>query len=141
MKGPRIDDNPLSSTPSFFFVFPMFSRSSHSWRSLMLLLSRKPGEKVVIDGDITITVVEINGGRVKIGIEAPAHVAILRSELVAGREATCLSDRSEAKTVRLLERNVNGGQVGADHGRSDLQPEPITAVAIKDPLRRLRKIP
>jgi carbon storage regulator len=51
----------------------------------MLVLSRKPGEKVVIDGGITITVVDFNGSRVKIGIEAPADVAILRGELVAGR--------------------------------------------------------
>lgn len=54
----------------------------------MLVLSRKPGEKVVIDGSITITVMEFIGGRVKIGIEAPADVAILRGELVAGREGT-----------------------------------------------------
>jgi carbon storage regulator len=57
----------------------------------MLVLSRKPGEKVVIDGGITIIVVEFNGGRVKIGIEAPADVAILRGELVAGREGTTLA--------------------------------------------------
>lgn len=54
----------------------------------MLVLSRKPGEKVVIGGNITITVVDVNGGRVKIGIEAPAEVAILRGELMTGREGT-----------------------------------------------------
>jgi len=57
----------------------------------MLVLSRKPSEKVVIDGNITITVMEFIGGRVKIGIEAPADVAILRGELVAGREGTSLA--------------------------------------------------
>jgi len=57
----------------------------------MLVLSRKPSEKVVIDGNITITVMEFIGGRVKIGIEAPADVAILRGELVAGRERTSLA--------------------------------------------------
>jgi carbon storage regulator len=50
----------------------------------MLVLSRKPCEKVAIGGGITITVVAVIGGRVKIGIEAPADVAILRGELVAG---------------------------------------------------------
>lgn len=49
----------------------------------MLVLSRKPGEKIHIDTDITITVVEVVGNRVKIGIEAPGHIAILRGELVA----------------------------------------------------------
>jgi len=37
----------------------------------MLVLSRKPGENVVIGNDITITVVEVTGNRVRIGIEAP----------------------------------------------------------------------
>jgi len=52
----------------------------------MLVLSRKPGEKLVIDGDITITLVQINGGQARIGIEAPADVVILRGELVAGEK-------------------------------------------------------
>lgn len=48
----------------------------------MLVLSRKPGEKVVIDGGITITVVEVIGNRVRIGIDAPDQIKILRGELV-----------------------------------------------------------
>ena len=38
----------------------------------MLVLSRKPGEQLRIGDNITITVVEVRGNRVKIGIEAPA---------------------------------------------------------------------
>lgn len=49
----------------------------------MLVLTRKIGEKVVIDGDITVTITEIKGDKVRIGIEAPAAVSIFRSELVA----------------------------------------------------------
>jgi carbon storage regulator len=49
----------------------------------MLVLSRKPGEKVVIGNGITVTVVEVNGNRVRVGIEAPDQVRILRSELAA----------------------------------------------------------
>jgi hypothetical protein len=41
-----------------------------SWRSDMLALSRKPGEKIVIGGGITITVLEAHGDRVRVGIEA-----------------------------------------------------------------------
>lgn len=52
----------------------------------MLVLSRKPGERIVIDGGITVTVVEIIGNRVKIGLEAPGHVSILRGELMADPE-------------------------------------------------------
>ncbi|HXG09556.1 MAG TPA: carbon storage regulator [Gemmataceae bacterium] len=47
----------------------------------MLVLSRKPGEKVVIGGCITITVVEVDGRRVKLAFDAPSDVHILRAEL------------------------------------------------------------
>lgn len=48
----------------------------------MLVLSRKPGESVVIDGNITVTVAEVNGNRVRLAFDAPGDVRILRSELV-----------------------------------------------------------
>ena len=47
----------------------------------MLALSRKPGEKVVLDNGITLTVVEIRGDRVRLAFDAPAQVRILRAEL------------------------------------------------------------
>ena len=47
----------------------------------MLVLSRKPGEKVIIGDRITIQVVAVKGNQVRIGIEAPPHVEILREEL------------------------------------------------------------
>jgi carbon storage regulator len=55
----------------------------------MLVISRKPDEKVYIGGDIVITVVEVQGNRVRLGIEAPFSVPIVRSELrdkAPGRE-------------------------------------------------------
>jgi carbon storage regulator len=47
----------------------------------MLVLTRKPGEKVVIDGNITVTIIELKGNRVRIAFDAPAHVPIFREEL------------------------------------------------------------
>lgn len=47
----------------------------------MLVLSRKANEKIVIDGGIVLTVVKIEGGQVRLGIEAPADVKILREEI------------------------------------------------------------
>ena len=47
----------------------------------MLVLSRKPGEKIHIGAGITITVIEINGGKIRLGIDAPKDVPIFRAEL------------------------------------------------------------
>ena len=46
----------------------------------MLVLSRKPGEKIVINDDITITVVRLSGKNVRLGVEAPKEVPIVRPE-------------------------------------------------------------
>jgi len=48
----------------------------------MLVLSRKFNESIVIDGGIKITVVEIRGDKIRLGIEAPREVGIMREELV-----------------------------------------------------------
>lgn len=47
----------------------------------MLVLTRKAGEQVIIQGNIRITVVSVGPGRVKIGIDAPADVKIDREEI------------------------------------------------------------
>ncbi len=47
----------------------------------MLVLSRKQNETIVIAGDITVTVVEIVGNKVKLGIVAPKDVSVNRQEI------------------------------------------------------------
>ena len=47
----------------------------------MLVLSRKVGEKLVIDGNITVEIVKIQGNRITLGLVAPSNVKILRGEL------------------------------------------------------------
>jgi carbon storage regulator len=47
----------------------------------MLILARKIGEAIKIADEITITVMEIKGGQVKIGVDAPHHIAIHRNEI------------------------------------------------------------
>ena len=47
----------------------------------MLVLSRKPGEKLVIGGNIEVTVVAVCGNRVKLGFSAPQSVSIQREEV------------------------------------------------------------
>lgn len=47
----------------------------------MLILSRKEGESIIIDGNIEIKILNIEEGRIKIGIEAPRSIDIFRKEL------------------------------------------------------------
>ena len=47
----------------------------------MLILSRKVGETVYLNEDIEIKIVEVSGDKVRLGIEAPKDVKVLRSEL------------------------------------------------------------
>lgn len=47
----------------------------------MLVLSRKVGERILIGEDISVTVVRITGGGVRIGVEAPQHLPVIRQEL------------------------------------------------------------
>ena len=49
----------------------------------MLILTRKLRESIHIQGDIVVHVLAVNGNRVRLGIEAPARVAVRRSELSA----------------------------------------------------------
>lgn len=48
----------------------------------MLVLTRRKNEKIHIGDDITVTIAEIQKGRVKVGIDAPKDMAIVREELL-----------------------------------------------------------
>ncbi len=48
----------------------------------MLILTRRKGESIIIDGDIEVTVVDISGGTVRVGIDAPDEINIVRNELL-----------------------------------------------------------
>lgn len=63
----------------------------------MLVLSRKPGEKIVIGDNITVTVVEIKGGKIRIGIEAPSNVPVHREEVYQ-----LLKNADPAETPRVV---------------------------------------
>jgi carbon storage regulator len=47
----------------------------------MLVLSRRPGEEVVIGNNIRLTVVAVRGNQVRLGVTAPPDVPVLREEL------------------------------------------------------------
>jgi len=52
----------------------------------MLVLTRREGERILIGENISVTVVRIVGEGVRIGIEAPPHVSVIRTELKEKRE-------------------------------------------------------
>lgn len=61
----------------------------------MLVVTRKAGQQIVIDGQITITIVKIQGNRLSLGIEAPRDIAVHRAEILFDRpeaDAAALSD-------------------------------------------------
>ena len=51
----------------------------------MLVLTRKLMEKLYIGDDVCVTVVRLEGGQVRLGIDAPREVAVVRAELIDGR--------------------------------------------------------
>lgn len=65
----------------------------------MLVLSRKVGERVLIGENIAVTIVRINGGGVRIGIEAPPNMLVVREELKdrATLEASAVVDLPDAR--------------------------------------------
>lgn len=62
----------------------------------MLVLSRKKNESIVIDDCVVITVLEIRGDKVRLGIEAPKSVPIHRSEVYAAAQAAVDQHNREA---------------------------------------------
>ena len=68
----------------------------------MLILQRKPGESLVIGENVTVSVISIEGGRVRLAISAPPEISILRSELLDATEANRDSAVEQAAPAELL---------------------------------------
>jgi len=65
----------------------------------VLVLSRKIGERILIGDKISVTIVKIGHGGVRIGIEAPAEMAVIREELaeeLKRTEQALASDQAES---------------------------------------------
>jgi carbon storage regulator len=57
----------------------------------MLILSRYPSQAVIVGHDIQIMVIDIVGGRVRLGIIAPREIPVLRQELLRNKDSTAPS--------------------------------------------------
>jgi carbon storage regulator len=80
----------------------------------MLVLSRRIGESVVVGDDITITVLEVRGDVVRVGIDAPRSVAVHRAELLeqletVNREAASPSDDAVESLSKALRARPDRG--------------------------------
>jgi carbon storage regulator len=65
----------------------------------MLILSRKPGESIVIDGRIRVKIVRLDGDVIKVGIEAPADVPVHRQEVYDEIQRNNKQAATTSKTV------------------------------------------
>ncbi len=65
----------------------------------MLVLSRKKQEQIIINGVILVTVMDIRGGKVRLGVEAPKDVPVHRKEVHAAmkREEACKESSGESE--------------------------------------------
>ncbi len=91
----------------------------------MLILSRKSGESIVIDGRISVKIVRVDGDTVKIGIEAPATVTVHRQEV--HEEIQNNNKAAAMKPGRPLPKLAPKSHTGRNEPGSDfgLKPETI----------------
>jgi carbon storage regulator len=70
----------------------------------MLVLSRRPGESLMIGDEVTVTVVEVRGDQIRLGIDAPRSVKVYREEIyrqvVAENEAAVASSDPSSPLLR-----------------------------------------
>lgn len=76
---------------------------------VMLVLSRKMGESILLDNNIAITVTNISGGRVRIGISAPRDVRIRRAGVSHGDNKANQEYKRWRKLLQQLTYSVDGG--------------------------------
>ncbi len=80
----------------------------------MLILTRKVGEAIAIDEQVTVRVLDIKGGQVKLGVEAPSHITVHREEVFArimevNRQAAEVPTDVE-HVARLIEGAAGSGE-------------------------------
>ena len=89
----------------------------------MLVLTRKAKEEIRIGNDITVTIVRVKGRSVRVGINAPEHVHVMRSELVTPNDAGTDS--------RGLRRQPCDGGASSGDSRSDSSGNAVATDAVE----------
>ena len=92
----------------------------------MLILTRKTGQGFTIGDDIEIIITEVSGDKVRVGIEAPKHIKVLRCELSQTvEENLSATDKADTSALRAL---ANGLKQDAGLGKN---PRTIQAHKVK----------
>ena len=75
----------------------------------MLVLSRHRDQSIIIGDNIVVTIVDIRGDKVRLGIDAPTEIPVHRREVYEAIQRENLrASRMESKDARQLERNSTG---------------------------------
>lgn len=80
----------------------------------MLVLSRQRDETIVIGENIEITIVDIRGDKVRLGINAPAHIPVHRKEIYQAMKKRHDEDSGAAGVESLANRNPKPPQQNSD---------------------------
>jgi len=96
----------------------------------MLILARRPGERVVIGGEILVTVMEVSGSTVRLGIEAPQGISIYREEIWLAVEEE--NRAAAAAAADALPSSPIGEVLSATQSRAADAPEGTTPKATAD---------
>ncbi|MFM7389627.1 MAG: carbon storage regulator CsrA [Vampirovibrionales bacterium] len=93
----------------------------------MLVLSRKIGETIVIDNNIQITILDVRGDNVKVGVAAPRHISVHREEifqeiLKSNQQAKQVQTGLEAMTSLAKALPKAGKKASTAKGSVELKP-------------------
>lgn len=81
----------------------------------MLVLTRKTDEQIMIGDEIKITLVQIRGNRVRLGIEAPRDVRVVRSELTVAKQDQAGEDQAGEVVLEICEQSTDSHRSGEVH--------------------------
>jgi carbon storage regulator len=84
----------------------------------MLILTRKPEQSIIINGDIIVTVLAVDGDRVKLGIRAPVEIPVLREEVqraVGGENRRAAAPARERPHLESALRALGSARAPAIH--------------------------
>ena len=74
----------------------------------MLALTRKKGEALVINNNVEVTILEIRGDQVKIGVEAPKNVKVFRQEVFNAIQTENREAAANSQTLEALSKFLGG---------------------------------